>query len=148
MDLLEVGEHDLMDESSSFLEEQGREQLLRTALALLALPSIEQARMYGPVCLACELLSDFQHARSVVLAKAPTLSDEQRHSLDQLELTIQTMVAADIECWNIEVIQRPIWQRLRELAVKALAAFDWSDVKVKPAVTISPGIRSGPSSEL
>jgi len=121
--------------------------LLRTALAALALPAIEQVGLYGPVCIACELLTDFGHARRAFVANRSEVTEEQRRCLDEMDRVIGTMVRADFECWNNEVVRRPIWQEVRELAAGALAAFGWSDVIVKPSVEIRPGLWIGPTSE-
>jgi len=45
---------------------------------MLALPPDEQIRVNGPGCVACDLLNDFDHARTVALENAPDLSERQR----------------------------------------------------------------------
>jgi hypothetical protein len=136
-----------MDEFSSSCENEGLEGLLRTALGALALPAVEQVGLYGPACIACELLTDFDNARRAFLANRPEATKEQRRCLDEMDRIIGTMVRADFECWNKEIVRRPIWQEVREFAASALAAFGWSDVRVKPSVEIRPGLWIGPTSE-
>jgi len=127
--------------------EEAWQRLLRDALAVLALPADEQAHAFGPACVACELLNDFDHARSVALGNARDLSEDQRGSLDRIDSTMRAMDGPDFECFNNEVVRRQVWQALRELAAAALRAFGWEGVVTRPAVEIQREVWSGPSSE-
>lgn len=128
-------------------EEEPWQRLLRNALAVLALPPSEQACVFGPACVACELLNDFDHARRVALGNAHDLSKVQQELLGQIDAVMQAMQQPDFECFNADVLRRPAWQQLRELAAVALTAFGWGGVVVRPAVEIQPGVWSGPSSQ-
>jgi hypothetical protein len=116
------------------------QRLLRDALAALALPPDEQIRVNGPGCVACELLNDFDHARIVAIGNAPDLCDEQRGLLDRIDATMRAMEQADFECFNSEVVRRPVWQELRELAAEALRMFGWESVVVRPFEELEPGV--------
>jgi hypothetical protein len=120
------------------------QQLLRETLVVLALPPDEQVRVNGPGCVACDLLEDFDHARTVALGNAPNLSDEQRGLLDRIDAAIQVMEQPDFECFNNEVVRRPVWQQLRERAAEALRVFGWEKVGVRPFVEIQPGVWQRP----
>jgi hypothetical protein len=109
-------------------------------LAVLALPADEQVRVNGPGCVVCDLREDFDHARTVAVENAPRLSDEQRQLLGALDSVIRSMQGPDIDCSNNEVLRRPAWQRLRELAAQALRAFGWEGTAVEPFVEIKPGV--------
>jgi hypothetical protein len=107
------------------LEDEPWQRLLHHALAFLASRPEEQIRVTGQGCVACELLNDIDHARTVAIGNAADLSDKQRILLDQIDATMRTMEKADFECFNNEVIRRPVWQLLREQATQALRAFGW-----------------------
>ena len=121
--------------------------LLRTALAVLALPADEQERVNGPGCVACDLDSDFDHARLVALGNAPDLTDEQRALLDRIEAVLRSKQPPDYECFNPSVLRRPVWQHLRELAAEALRAFGWEGALVRPFAEIQPGVWQRPAAE-
>jgi hypothetical protein len=123
------------------------QRLLCDALAVLALPPDEQARVNGPGCVACDLLNDFDHSRTVALANAPSLSSEQRDLLDRIDATMREMQEPDIECFNTEVLRRPVWQQLRELASQALRALGWESAAVQPFVEVQPGVWQRPQSK-
>ncbi len=129
------------------LNENPWEQLLRDTLAVLALTPAEQVRSNGPGCVSCDLLNDFDHARSVALANATELSDEKRILLDQIDAAMQAMEKPDFECFNNDVLFRPAWQRLRELATETLRAFEWEQVIVPPFEETQPGIWHRPLSD-
>jgi hypothetical protein len=120
--------------------------LLGEALAVLALRADEQVRVNGPGCLACDLLNDFDHARMVTLESAPQLSEEQRRSLAAIDGVMRSMQARDLECFNNEVLCRPVWQRLRELAAVALQHFGWVNTAVEPFAQVKPGVWRRPVS--
>jgi hypothetical protein len=52
-----------------------------------------------------------------------------------------------LECFNNEVIQRPAWAILRNLAGSALREFGWEDAKVQVFVENQPGLWHRPPSE-
>lgn len=116
------------------LEEELWQRLLRDKLALLALPAVEQVRINGLGCVACDLLNDFDHARLVAIGNASGLSEDQRGLLEQIDKVICGMQQPDFECFNNEVLRRPVWQQLRELAAESLKAFGWEPVIVRPFV--------------
>jgi hypothetical protein len=116
------------------------QKLLRTALVVLALPADEQGRANGPGCVACDLDSDFDHARSVALGNAPDLTDDQRRRLDRIEAVLRSKQPPDYECFNPEVLRRPVWQELRVLAAEALRAFGWEGAVVHPFAEVQPGV--------
>lgn len=125
-----------------------RQRLLREALAVLALPRDEQIRVNGPGpgCLACDLLNDFDHARAVALENdAAILSEEQRNLLERISAVMDTMESSDFECFNKDVVQRPVWQDLRVLAASALQSFGWETTAVGPFVEIEPGVWQRPT---
>jgi hypothetical protein len=122
------------------LEDQTWQRLLCDALAVLALPPIEQVRVNGPGCVACDLLNDFDHAREVALGNAPGMSDRQRGLLERIDAVMRGMQRPDFECFNSEVIQRPVWQELRVLAADALSVFGWVGVAIPPLVEVQPGV--------
>src|SRR5262249_49780651 len=102
------------------LEDELWQSLLRDSLVVLALPPDEQVRVNGPGCVSCDLLNDFDHSQKVALGNAPALSGDQRSLLNRIDATMRTMEQADFECFNNEVLRRPVWQQLRELAAEAL----------------------------
>jgi hypothetical protein len=129
----------------SVAENENWRRLLRDALAVLALPPDEQVRINSPGCIACDLREDFEHARTVALGSAAaTLSDEQRTILDRIEFAVRTMQDPDTECFNSNVLRRPIWQELRELAAAALRIFGWETVTVSPFIEVKPGVWQRP----
>jgi hypothetical protein len=121
-------------------EDEPWQRLLRDALAVLALPPDQQVRANGPGCVACDLLNDFDHARTVALGNAPGLSGEQRGLLDRIDGVMDGMQPPDFECFNDEVVRRPVWQELRELAAEAQRAFGWERVVVRPSAEVQPGV--------
>lgn len=128
-------------------EEEPWRRLLRDALAVLALPPDEQIRVNGPGCVACDLLNDFDHARTVALGNAPELSQEQRGLLNRIDATMRAMEQPDFACFNHEVLQRPVWQHLRELAAETLRVFCWERMTVLPFVEVQPGVWHKPHAE-
>ena len=128
-------------------EEEPWQQLLRDALAVLALPPDEQVHVNGPGCIACDLLNDFEQARTVALGNAPGLSEEQRGLLERIDTGVRGMKQPDFECYNNEVVRRPVWQELRELAAEGLRNFGWERVIVRPFVEIQPGVWHKPHAE-
>jgi hypothetical protein len=124
------------------------QSLLRDALAVLALPPDEQVRASGPGCVACDLLNDFDNARTVALANVPKLSEHQRGLLERIDANMQAMEQPDFECFDTEVVRRPVWQIIRELAAEALREFGWESIVVRPFVEVQPGVWHGPPSEV
>jgi hypothetical protein len=120
--------------------------LLRDALAALASSADEQLRANGPGCIACDLLEDLDHARLVAVGNAE-LSESQRQSLDRIDGAALAMLAPDLECFNNEVVQRPAWAILRNLAGSALREFGWGDVRIQVFVETQPGLWHRPPSE-
>jgi hypothetical protein len=95
------------------------------------------------------LLEDFDHARTVAIGNAPRLSEEQRRVLGTIDSVIRSMQGPDVDCFNNEVLRRPVWQRLRELAADALRQFGWAGAAVEPFVEVEPGVwRRPPNSTL
>ena len=116
------------------------QRLLRDALAVLALPPDEQVRANGPGCVACDLSEAFYHSHSVALECASQLSNVQSVLLGRIETAIRSMQAPDVECGNEDVLRRPAWQELRQMADEALWAFGWQGVPPPPSVEIQPGV--------
>src|ERR1700722_11042531 len=114
--------------------------LLCEALVILALPAEEQVRANGPGCVACDLLNDFDHARNVAIGNNSLLSDSQRKILNAIDEVIGSMLGPDFECFNNEVLHRPVWQRLRELAADALRRLGWEGSAVEPFAEVQPGV--------
>jgi hypothetical protein len=122
------------------------EKLLREALTILALPADEQVRVNGPGCVTCDLLEDFDHARRVATGNEAELSDDQRRSLEAINAVMRSMEKPDFECFNNEVLRRPVWEGLRKLAADALRLFGWEGTVVEPFVEVEPGVwRRAPS---
>jgi hypothetical protein len=119
--------------------------LLCEALVILALPADKQVRANGPGCISCDLLNDFDHALNVTVGNNPRLSDKQRHILSAIENVMDSMQGPDFECFNNEVLGRPVWQRLRELAADALKCFGWEGTEVEPLAEIQPGVWRRPA---
>jgi hypothetical protein len=113
-------------------------RLLREALTVLTLPPEEQVRVNGPGCLACDLLDDFTHARGLVPVAA--LPEEGRRLLEAIDVLVRTMQPEDRECFNDDVVRRPVWQRLREMAAEALRAFGWEGTEVRPFIEVEPDV--------
>jgi hypothetical protein len=113
--------------------------VLREALALLALPAEEQVLVNGLGCVACDLLYDFDLARTVA-TESPRLSEEERRLLDEIDLVMQSMTEPDCECFDNEVLHRPVWEQLRQLSTEALLTFDWESAAVKPYIEGQPGV--------
>jgi hypothetical protein len=67
--------------------------------------------------------------------------------LDRIDAAMRGMQQPDFECFNNEVVRRPIWQQLRELATEALRAFGWERVVVRPFVEVQPGVWHKPHAE-
>jgi hypothetical protein len=114
--------------------------LLCEALAVLALPADEQIRVNEPGCVACDLLSDFDHARTVTFETQERLSDDQRRTLEAIDSVMRSMQQPDFECFNNGVLSRPVWKRIRELAADALRLFGWEKTVVQPFVEVQPGV--------
>ena len=128
-------------------EDEPWQRLLRDALAALTLSPGEQVRVNGPGCVACDLLNDFDHARTVALGNAPGLSENQRRLLDRIDATMHAMQQPDFECFNNDVLRRPVWQQLRELAAEALRVFGWQSVILQACVEVRPRVWHRPLSE-
>jgi hypothetical protein len=96
------------DEGHVEPEHEHWKRLLRDALAVLALPAEEQIRANGPGCVVCDLLEDFHHAHTVARDNIPGLSAEQRGLLDQIDATMKGMHQSDLECFNNDVLRRPV----------------------------------------
>src|SRR6516164_8001138 len=92
-------------EDTPVQEEQTWQQLLRDALAVLAEAPEEQVRINGPGCVACDLLNDFDHARTVALGNARSLSEEQRGLLDRIDGVMCGMQQPDFECFSNDVVR-------------------------------------------
>jgi hypothetical protein len=125
-------------------EEDSWKRLLRDSLAVLAMPPEVQIRINGPGCLACDLLNDFDDARSVTMANATLISEPQRHLLNAIDAALNRMEPPDFECFNNSVVYRPSWGALRQLAAAGLRAFGWEAVVVRSFVETRPGIWQRP----
>jgi hypothetical protein len=125
-------------------EDEPWQRLLRDALAVLALPPDEQVRANGPGCVACDLSEGFYHAHSFALESALGLSDVQRRLLARIDTTFRTMTGPDIDCGNDEVLLRPAWQGLRDVAGEALREFGWQGSRVPQSVETEPGVWQRP----
>lgn len=127
------------------IEREIWQPLLRDALAILAAQPDEQLRANGPGCIACDLLEEFLHARSYARKKA-TLCEAQREALDRIDAGIQAMEKFDLECGNDEVLHRPAWEGLRQLATHVLREFDWEGTRAQESVETQPGVWQRPRS--
>jgi hypothetical protein len=114
--------------------------LLCEALAVLALPPDEQVRANGPGCVGCDLGAAFDHARTVTIESEAKLSDSQRQALEAIHIVMRSMQEPDVECFNNDVLRRPVWQRLRDLSTDALRLFGWERAVLQPFVEVEPGI--------
>jgi hypothetical protein len=121
--------------------------LLREALAMLALPPSEQARLNGPGCLSCDLMEDFKHARQVALSDASALSADQRALLDRIDSAFDAMEPADYTCGDNSVVERSAWVAIRILATDALREFAWEKTVVAPFKEVKPGVWHRPPLE-
>lgn len=115
--------------------------LVHEALTRLALPVDEQVRVNGPGCVACNLFKGFNHARRMA-SKEAILSEDQHQTLEAIAHAMQAMTEPDLECFKNEVLSRPAWVRLRELASDALLVFGWEKMVIEPFADVSPGVRS------
>jgi hypothetical protein len=125
-------------------EDEAWQSLLRDALAVLALAPEEQVHVNGPGCVACDLLENFDHGRTLALANPSRLSKEQRELVDRIDSAIQGMEKGDVECGNDDIVRRPVWQQLRQLAAEALRSFGWQGVAVAPFQEVQPGVWQRP----
>jgi hypothetical protein len=123
------------------------QRLLRDVLAMLALLPEEQVRVKGPGCVSCDLLEGFEHARTMTLADASDLPDEQRRVLHEMHITLQEMQSPNVECFNNEALHRPVRQQLRDLAADALRVFGWDGVAMRPYEEVQPGVWVRPLAE-
>ena len=114
--------------------------LLSEALAILALAANEQVRVNAPGCVACDLLNDFDQARKVAVESKAILSNGQRRILEAIDNVILSMEGQDLECCNNEVLRRPAWEQLRELAAEGLRLFGWQSTVVEPFTEVQPGV--------
>lgn len=112
--------------------------LLLDALAILAAAPDEQIRANGPGCIACDLPEEFEHAWRVTVTYG-AISESQRDSLDKIDAHFRAMSDSDRECGNDDVLWRPAWQEMRDLAKQALALFGWDSARAEPMVEIEPG---------
>lgn len=112
---------------------------LHEALTLLALPADEQIRTAGSGCVACELMQSFEQAYTPAIEEAMVFAD-QRQVLDTIAGVLRTMEKPDFECNNNDVLRRPVWERLRELAANALRLFGWEKIAIEPFREDSPGV--------
>ena len=121
--------------------------LLREALAMLAMPAAEQARLNGPGCLACDLMEDFDHARRVALSDTTGLTADQRTLLDRIGGAFEAMEPADFTCFDNSVVERPAWAAVRVTATDALREFGWENTTVAPFEEVEPGVWRRPPAE-
>jgi|GEM_PF-1947981 len=151
--LLVPGRGKVQTNSDSFwmrpiVEGNSWKNLLRDALVVLALPADDQIRVNGPGCIACDLLAEFDHARTFACESASAeLSDEQRGSLERIQLVIESMQASDRECFNDDVVRQPAWQELRGLAGTTLRQFGWEGATISPFIETEPGVWERPPSD-
>jgi hypothetical protein len=128
-------------------QKESWQRALGEALLVLSVPPDEQVRLTNPGCLACELLNDFDLARSTAIEVASAcLSPEKRRLLDRVDALLATMQGPDFVCFDNNVVRRPVWGELRALAVEALQAFGCEGLTVQPFVEVAPGVfRRSPS---
>jgi hypothetical protein len=127
---------------------EGIWKMFRESLVVLSLPPEEQRRVNGPGCLACDLLVDFGHWRETFLAHfGGVVTPAQRAMIVEMDAIIGAMDEADRECWNDEVVQRPVWESLRTKAKEALRMFGSEGQAVKPFVEVQPGVWHRPAPE-
>lgn len=120
----------------------------REAVAVLALPPDEQPRVNGPGCLACDLLNDYAYACDAFVSNfGDSLTTPQRDAISEMNALLAKMEPADYECFNDEVVRRPVWQSLREKANEALRVFGCEGKTVKPFVEVQPGVWYRPAPE-
>ena len=118
----------------------------RETLAALALPPDEQRSVTGPGCLACDLLNDFHYACDLFLSHCiDAVTAEQRTVIAEINAILSEMTGADLECFNDEVVTRPVWQSLRDTANEALRVFGCEGQTVEPFVEIQPGVWQRPA---
>jgi len=123
-------------------QERFRRVAVREALNALALSRADQLRFNGPgACVACDLLSDFAHAYDLSRGSmASSLSEEQAASLSEIHAAVESLDDADCVCFDDDVLDRPAWGRLRELARVALDRFGWPLVTDVDYVEVEPGV--------
>jgi hypothetical protein len=127
-------------EDAQMPDEEPGWRLHRDALVVLTLPPDDQLRINGPGCVTCDLISDFDAARNFMVENAAALTEVQRLTLDRIKLAIDAMKPQDVECCNNEVIRRPAWQEVRQLATDALLTFGWDKVELDPYVEVQRGV--------
>jgi hypothetical protein len=111
------------------------------ALVVLALPPAEQVRVNGPGCVSCDLLEDFNDAmKGYCQYFNNEMTDPQANLLVQIDRLMDSMQEADYECFNNDVLDRPVWQQLRSKAAAALQAFGWEAAVVQPFIEVEPGV--------
>lgn len=114
---------------------------------MLAMPAAEQIRLNGPGCLACDLMEDFSHARSVALGSASELTDAQRAVLDSIDAAFEKMEPPDYACFDNTVVERPGWVAIRASANDALRELGWEHTVVAPFEEVQPGVWRRPPAE-
>jgi hypothetical protein len=120
--------------------------LLRDSLAALAATPEEQIKAQIHGCISCDLSSDFWHARLVAIQHG-NLSDAQTSSLNDINQLLDDMEAADIKCFNNDVLNRPAWRKVSDYAKIALHLFGWQHATIGKFIESSPGIWWRPPSE-
>jgi hypothetical protein len=112
---------------------------LRKALLLMSLPPAQQLQRTAPACVACELLDEFEMCCNDVLENVE-LEEDQSRRFYELQNLSGDMQAADLECFNARVLERPSWQKLRVKSHDALIAMGWQDASLEPFTEVEPGV--------
>lgn len=108
---------------------------------------MSKSESMAPAALRATCSTTSTTPRTVALGYASELTKVQRGLLEKIDAVMQGMQQPDFECFNNEVVRRPVWEQLRELAVESLRAFDWEQVVVRPFVEVQPGIWHKPHAE-
>jgi hypothetical protein len=103
---------------------------LRLSLQRLAQPPAGQVALFPSLALVGEeLAKDFGAALQAFRATVPELSESQRLALQRLADYLGELSKSQQDAFWIEPVALAVdarWQQVRELAVLALSAFEWS----------------------
>ena len=100
-------------------------QQLQWSVQALAAKLHDQTSLYPTfVCVACELVTDFDNwYRATVWRDSLTFTSQQLDALRAVDDAISSV--NDTPCFDTSQLNNPDWQRLREIAAACCKAFEW-----------------------
>jgi hypothetical protein len=118
------------------------EHELLIGLQALALTGDDQFEYHHHIgtCPVCELISEFRFPYEAYIGNfSQQLTSPQIAALRSIAVEIEAIEAEDTKCFDREVLDRPVWVRLRSLAAAALACLGWPIEEPIPYRETSPG---------